>query len=415
MPKEKWHFIYKIFLRLFVFLSFTQLTYHFSFSWSKILGIGVDYLMPAIYLNDLVFLPLFVLFLKTNGKAFLTFLISKKRPLLAILFFVLVNAVFSQVPANSLIKWGRASYLFLFALIIKGDKELNFRKDIFEPLGLSVLTTALVAVLQFANNGSLGGFLYWIGERRINVFTPGAAKMFFFGGEQLRPYSTFSHPNSAAGFIAVATFILLLDKKLKKAGKHLILVFGFLGGAVFFSKNFFLSYTLLTFIFFFLNKTRISKKTLKILFAMAFSFSFLLMIFSEKTGFERFGKSAKERLELLTASREILIENPIFGTGLNNFYYYLPKTSINIETSWKLQPVHNVYILYFVETGMVGSFIIYFIYQVFTDKSKFKRIELLFVFGSIALTGLFDHYWLTSNQNLTILFLTMGLFGRKNL
>ena len=47
-------------------------------------------------------------------------------------------------------------------------------------------------------------------------------------------------------------------------------------------------------------------------------------------------------------------ENFWYGVGLNNFIPNLVKVSNTYLNSWELQPVHNIFLLLFSETGIIG-------------------------------------------------------------
>ena len=107
------------------------------------------------------------------------------------------------------------------------------------------------------------------------------------------------------------------------------------------------------------------------------------------------------RIELIQSAFKIIKENFWFGVGLNNFIPNLVKVSNTFLNSWELQPVHNIFLLVFSETGIFG--LIAFI-------SLFININLPLL--AILLTGLNDHYWLTLQQNL-LLFTYVVIISRK--
>jgi len=60
-------------------------------------------------------------------------------------------------------------------------------------------------------------------------------------------------------------------------------------------------------------------------------------------------RSAQERVDLWTAARETIINNPIFGTGYATYQYGLHKDN--------LRDTHNWYVKVMLETGIVGAMI----------------------------------------------------------
>ena len=187
--------------RLIVFILLlllpTQLAYHFWPQSSYILGLRVDYLSPAIYLTDFLIILL------------IPYIKKRFNFIYPVLFFALINTVFAEFPFVSLLKW-----LTVFKLIILGTYfyscDLNkLKKTITSALSLSLITISLIGLLQFIFQRTVGGPLYYLGERSFTSLTPGIALMDFFGRSLMRAYSTFSHPNSFAGFVVVSFLIIL--------------------------------------------------------------------------------------------------------------------------------------------------------------------------------------------------------------
>jgi hypothetical protein len=73
-----------------------------------------------------------------------------------------------------------------------------------------------------------------------------------------------------------------------------------------------------------------------------------------------------------------------------------------------LQPVHNIFLLFLSQTGILLTgfvgFVFYKIHAVYKKKISFMMFSYIFV---VVITGMFDHYWLTLQQN----FLVMGVVG----
>ena len=112
----------------------------------------------------------------------------------------------------------------------------------------------------------------------------------------------------------------------------------------------------------------------------------------------------QKRLLLAQNSLAIIGQRPFFGVGLGN-YLLAQQQFPQRFADFLNQPVHNLFLLLLSEVGVlltVAIFIIFF--QEF--KKAVKNFPYLFVV--ILLTGLFDHYWLSLQQN----FLLIGvLFG----
>jgi O-antigen ligase len=88
-------------------------------------------------------------------------------------------------------------------------------------------------------------------------------------------------------------------------------------------------------------------------------------------------------------------ENFFIGVGLNNFIPNLVRYSGSFINSWELQPVHNIFLLVFSETGVVGF--LAFIVLLFASLTTYHYALI-----SILITGMADHYWLTLQQNMLL-------------
>ena len=159
-------------------------------------GLRVDYLSPALYVTDLIIISLFFL---SRFKI--------RVPLFAIIFFTL-NLLISFSPFVTIYKWLRIlEYFWLFRYLVSRFHYSLF--TIYYSLSLATIWTSLLAWLQFFKQGSLGGLLYWLGERAFDITTPGIAKITVDGQLILRPYATLPHPNALAGFLLVSGLIII--------------------------------------------------------------------------------------------------------------------------------------------------------------------------------------------------------------
>ena len=119
-------------------------------------------------------------------------------------------------------------------------------------------------------------------------------------------------------------------------------------------------------------------------------------------GFESL--SLVERLEYSRLSISLFRENFVTGIGLNQFIYHLP-FSTNLELEGRnLQPVHNIFLLWVVETGVLGLLTLAgfgaFLWPRIKNFPSYKQALLL----SILILGSLDHYFLTLRMG-------MGLLG----
>lgn len=392
--------------QILVFLLPVQLGYHFWPEWAYLFGIRVDYLSPTLFLSDLIVLSLLALFAVEILKKNIRFTPKAIFGILGIFVLAALNIFLSQYPYPALTKWIKVLEFFSLGLLVAKTKKFDFKAWIIRPLVLSVIFFSAIGILQVVLGRTTGGLFYFLGERSFDFYTPGIALVNIFGRDFLRAYSTFSHPNSLAGFLGVS--LLLISQSGIKSGVEKLAVF--LGSACLlltFSTGAIVGLII-----------ALSLKNLRRIVLVVFWVSIFLSIISPVVS-SRFLKVYPDsepvyrRLVLAEAAGEMISEKPVFGEGLNNFIIQLPKKSSYPSTSWWLQPVHNIYLLVFAETGTIGLLV--FVFLLFTALSRTtvtnKTLASLMLF--IIVTGTVDHYWLTLQQNQLLLTLVLGLSFRR--
>lgn len=398
--------IEKYLVIVFLFLLPTQLAFHFWPDWAFVFGIRVDYLAPAIYLTDILVLMLVIL----NFKVFQIF----RKHFLLVLFVLLlaiINCVFSTSPFVSIYKWIKLLELVFVACYFSQQKILSLGL-LIKVVFYSLIAFSFIGIVQFVIGGTIGGLLYFLGERSFNLTTPGIALATLGGVDYMRAYSTFSHPNSMAGFLGVGLLFVLLSGKLKKNLFNII-------GAVIVFVSLFLSFSLssylgmfIAFIYLLLSKNKkYFNKIINLSLIMFILVSILLSILSPwiLKNSTNLGQEIVQRLNLAYISGQMINQKFLIGQGLGTFIVNIPEQLGIISFSWLLQPVHNIYLLVFSEVGMVGLLLFsYLIYKTSKGLLLNKKIYLLIPLVFILFTGLFDHYSLTLQQNTFILAFIIG-------
>lgn len=151
---------------LLLFLLPTQLAFHFWPHWSFVFGIRVDLLSPSLYLTDLLVLAL--VFLNLN------FLKEYKKYFLIILVFAVVNCFFSTSQPVSVYKWLKVVEIAFVAIYFTKQRVLKF-VPIITTFFVSSVFISLIGIFQFIKGGTIGGLLYYLGERSFSQGTPGIA------------------------------------------------------------------------------------------------------------------------------------------------------------------------------------------------------------------------------------------------
>ena len=402
LMSKKWlQNIEKGIVYLLLFLLPSQLALHFWPSWAFVFGIRVDYLAPAIYLTDVLALILIFANIRVYRKY--------SKYLLAIFVFAVINTVFSTSPLVSAFKWLKIIETVCLGLYFANTKE-EFQK-IIRVLFYSAVFFSFIGIFQFALGRSVGGLLYFLGERSFSSQTPGIALINIFDRVFLRAYSTFPHPNSLAGYLGVM-LILFLDLR-KKNPLNTFGIFVVLTG-------FLLSFSLTAFLALFLvlvTKYLARNKDLfrKLTFALFYSsiiVSILLPVFSKKllSLNAGFGQRVIQRLDFAYLSGNMISERFWSGEGLNSFIVNIPRFKGILTYSWILQPVHNVPLLIISEIGIFGLLILFIVfYKSINTVLNKERVSLILALIFVVITSTQDHYWFTLQQNLLLASILFGL------
>ena len=393
---------------ILLFLLPTQLGRHFFFDFSYVSGLRSDYLAPVLYVTDLlIFSILFTFFFIKHKKN-----IRKKQTPLVIVYslYLLFSIIF--VPLN---KWA-AIYKFikLTEFFLLGYVTVKIKPKIFHVisvLSIGSFYSSVVAIWQFIIQKSIGGYLWFMGERTLNSLTPGIALGSWGGRSFLRPYATFPHPNVLGGFLSlVLTYVIYTLTNHYKVMKKtwllfymLVTILGVITLVITFSRLAWASFLVGVFCLLILRKKDAykwlqSKKTflLIILYLIILS-SVVILIFISLNE-----KSIIERKELIQVALSMIASKPLFGVGLNNFIvqvkFYVPY----IKNTYLLQPVHNVYLLIFSELGFVGFFLTLLGISVLLLRSLKSRQIVFISIVQLFFLGMFDHYLFTLQQGMLL-------------
>ena len=416
----------------------TQLGKHFWPDFTIVSGIRIDYLSPTLYITDILLILLFAFtflhWMKTVEISKFTFHISKqqfKNKIFIgsfILLFLLSNTVFALRPLLSFYGLAKLGEFVFFGWYIVKTVRYHFQlQDSALLFAISSLFESLLAIAQYIHQGSLNGIFYYFGERAFTGTTPGIANADIGGILVLRPYGTFSHPNVLAGFLLISLVIawsLLLTAK--KRWMRVIGIVSLLIGSIALLLTFSRVVILLWGILLVGTGGRLvfrSLKTLpgKVLFITVviiglIAISFIPVVHDILLRFSQTSlsdESVTEREELLSTAFTMIRQHPLFGVGLYNFIPAMAPLQKPMPLGLYLQPVHNIFVLVFAETGIVGEilFLWLLITIAFRIKHHILRIKgtLVVLLLIILVTGMFDHYWLTLQQGQLLFAYVIGL------
>lgn len=398
-----------------------QFGLHFWPPFSFVHGLRVDYLSPTLFVSDIIILGLFIIFVI---KAF-----SVKKPpvnlstetiLLFLAFFgcLIGGALIAHslpVALLGIIKLLECAFFAYYA----AHAQINMRRAGFI-FAATLTLEAIIAMLQFYNQSSVGGLLYFLGERTFSSETPGIANASLGGHLVLRPYATLPHPNVLAGFLLISLLLMVYFLKAHRDTiSNFIKASAFLFAAIGIVLTLSRSVWILSVIsgVFFLGKAA-SKKHFMWLFFLLVSFLFLWgpFITSRFSTLSLADESVKERKELAIAALRMYHDNPLFGVGMHNYLVKLPEY-YQEKTIYMIQPVHNIFLLVLSELGIFAfSLVLLFLVntaRVISQKTPQSQ-QYFYLIGLVMLgIGMVDHYLLTLQQGQLLLSLYLGLVWNK--
>jgi hypothetical protein len=389
--------ISSILLFVFILLLPTQFGKHFFFPFSYLSGVRVDYLAPTVYLTDMIVGLLVLIDIKS------VFAFLKQKKILLLLTLLFINVMFSQSFPISIYRYIKIVELLIVGFIAYKD----FVKEKMLLIGFFAAGTIqlLLALLQLISKHSIQGIFYFLGERYMNLSMPGIAKASFREVELLRPYGTFSHPNSLAGFFLLLYSWVLIDKRFNRflILKYISLFIFSLLIFISFSKIAIFVYLITNFYFLFFV-LRINCQFCK--WARFIILAVLSILFMQA---QTDPLTLQKRLELLKNSVSIILRHPVTGVGVGSYLIVQNQFASKFFYFFN-QPVHNIFLLAIAELGIPISLFIF--YLLFSFLKKFRASSILLL-ASIFFTGFFDHYWLTLQQNMLLMGFVIGAILKR--
>ena len=80
----------------------------------------------------------------------------------------------------------------------------------------------------------------------------------------------------------------------------------------------------------------------------------------------------------------------MIGAGVNNYL----SGFVSLGNTFVIQPVHNVFMLVLIQTGIIGfAGLLFFIYRICVSVFKKKSIYIKLIFAYVLIIGSFDHYF----------------------
>ena len=422
--------LHKTLFLIIIFFIPLNLGKHFVFRFSYVNGLLSDYLVPTVFVTDLlIFLLLLLWFmdLLINFKP----LIFKSNYLSFVFLSLYLASVFLSILTSNRPEAGFYAFIRLILYVLFFIYVVNvfdFKRDLkmfLTVICVSVIFQTVLALLQWINQGSVFNNYLFFGEQPYSFSTSGIVKENLFGVSKVPPYGTFRHPNVLAAFIAIFLIFIAFVGSKAKANKRLLLV-GLVGGlsvlTISFSRFAIISFIFAVASYFLISKLKKFGATVCLLISLLI---ILLGISLPAIPFNRFlieEPSFSIRSDLIRATYKTMGQNILFGAGLNNNLIQIKDLLLKNEFLRFIQPVHNMFLLVLSETGVFAlAFFVLFLYSVLYKLLSVSNFSdpvwksLLVNFFQLLILGSFDHYFLTIHQTMLIFWLTLGISLKYNL
>ncbi len=389
-----------------------QVGKHFWPQFSYILGTRVDYLSPTLYLTDILVGILFVLSVLN--------MLRISIPKFSIVVVFIISLLFGIARAENpgagvygLVKLLELSFFGWYVWQFAKENKEQFWMAVPFIFSFGIIGESVLAIAQFSQQKSIGGILYFLGERTFDAQTPGIANASLGGQLVLRPYGTFPHPNVLAAYLLISLILVAFLYKKRIIYELPALVIGTIALFLTLGRVAIILWVALSLFYVWKHVNKASSRwKILILFAL---FIFLLGRTALGSRFAEFSfqdESFTQRQSLIDSSLSLFSSHPFFGIGLNNFYNGISRFKNNtFAFSSYLQPVHNIYLLTLVQTGIIGFiFLILVLYKALKKSfsGRYKNPAFLCLLTALLL-GMTDHYFLTLQSGQLLFFFILGI------
>lgn len=417
--------IYNILIFALIFLLPTNIFFKFFESSAVVNGLSVDYLLPKLYLSDIIALTCVVFWIFDTRKKVLHWITTSLvqritsnvyvSSSLLVCILLLIRQLLTPHPLVSVLFFIKVCFFVLVGKIII-DTKITKNRLFSLLLAVTIIFQSVVALIQFITQKSVYGFLF-LGETNLQSYA-GIAKTTFFGAEKILPYGTTAHPNILAG-ITAPFLLMLLHHWMKythtKVATFINAVAIFLGLC-----TLIVTQSVSAVLAFLLGILLLEGVHKKIVTLSVSRFSMVLLVTTIVTVVGIFlasnsmGKntSINRRNYLNTASIQMSLKHPVWGVGLGNFTHFVESVSTNSEVVRFVQPVHSIVLLFVSETGILGILLLFLLIKYY---SRNKMVLFSPLILSLLPLMTLDHYLYTlqSGMLLALLFVTFTVQEKR--
>jgi O-antigen ligase len=382
---------------------------HFELTQAFVAGQAVPYLIPTLYLQDLLVLGIVV-----------ACVLSTDRKVLAPTAYIRLVGLFLLAALLSLVFAGRlypsgyflARQILYFAFFVLGARLFRtpaLRRWLWVALVGNLLLLSLLGLAQFHKQGAVFNNYLLFGEQPYSIYTPAIPKESYGGVAKLPPHGTFLHPNIFAGYLVLT---LTLASSCFFGGtprRKLGLAFVTAGClvVVWLTKSY-TAWAACALGFVLTLYTRCVRTYRLVSIALLAVCSLVVLLGLTLPAYKAWALAAlpadattsalsvERRANLLDAAYSMIGRRPFFGWGVNAFTYSFEPFYTRVTGARFLQPVHNVYVLMAAELGLFGAvaFIVLTLYSVYRA-ARTGRYTYSIALVQVSVFASFDHYFFT--------------------
>ena len=274
-----------------------------------------------------------------------------------------VIGLFDHYPLT--LQQGQLMLVFGIALAIQKGPSLKVGPiqkgwtflTILWPLIISLCLQALFGIYQYISQRSLGG--YWLLGETTLVNNRAVSQGVFGGVLKTLPYGTTPHPNVLAGFLVFGITVMIIyiwNNKILIYQKIIYSITFALSLLTLFLTQAVSAWLAFGVVIMIMGWQKTSSKYMKRLLIAVVLFGVSVIFVNREKIIN--SVSFTRRAELNTIALGMINANPLFGVGLNNFTADMSQYGIVSANTRFLQPVHNIYLLWLAETGILINLVL---------------------------------------------------------
>lgn len=389
-----------------------------------------QYATGLLYISDIVLLGAFIFFSlqvdRMVWRAVMRDVIF--RILFALLLWSILSALWAvRVDTAIFSTWKLFLMLLAYVVLRFGGVSLRTTTLVFLA---SMSAQAVIGILQWMGQYVYPSSLFGIAEHE--AWRAGTSVLKTESGRWLRSYGGFEHPNVFGGALSIDLLLSVWILSRERAGMLRVALLG--GNVLFvfalvltFSRSawaaLFCSGTAILFFSFIFRNRRVSfqkgvfARTSIAIGLIVFAFSTVFFSLHEVT-MSRFSESTiaregsvSDRAAYMNQSFDLIRKHSLFGVGGGNFTAASKQEFPEFGTYIGVfQPVHMVPILVFVELGVVGFLLFFFLFTLlFFHALKSANVFSLTILSALLPILFLDHYLWTSHFGMVFLGVLLGV------